>query len=123
MAETNGIAEIRVNGNVHQLLFGRAAVQEMSDRSITNLSSNGTKLLTDLIYSGLMNHNIKFDLPRVEYSDVYDLVEQFADEEDASDQEKKLWETFEASRWGSQWVDELNKIKKKVETMTENIPL
>lgn len=121
MAETNGIAQIKVGGETYPLLFGRAAVQEMSDRSVNNLSSNGVKLLADLVFSGIMNHNIKFDLPRVEYSDVYELVENFADEEDAKEQEKKLWEIFEASRWGSQWVNELNEIKKKVQTMTKNL--
>lgn len=121
MAETNGIAQIKVGGEIHSLLFGRAAVQEMSNRSIKNLTDNSAKLLTDLVFSGIMNHNIKYDLPRVEYSDVYDLVENFADEEDAKEQEKKLWETFEASRWGSQWVDELNEIKKKVQKMTKSL--
>lgn len=121
MSETNGIAQIKVGGEIYPLLFGRAAVQEMSDRSVNNLSSNGVKLLVDLVFSGMMNHNIKFDLPRVEYSDVYELVENFADEEDAKEQEKKLWEIFEASRWGSQWVNELNEIKKKVQTMTKSL--
>lgn len=121
MAETNGIAQIKVGGEIYPLLFGRAAVQEMSDRSVNNLSSNGVKLLVDLVFSGMMNHNIKFDLPRVEYSEVYELVENFADEEDAKEQEKKLWEIFEASRWGSQWVNELNEIKKKVQKMTKSL--
>lgn len=121
MAETNGFAEIKVGGVKYSLLFGRAAVQEMSDRSIEKPSANSVELLTNLIYSGMLNFNIKHDLPRVPYHEAYDLVEAFADESDAREQERLLWEIFESSRWGSKWMEELADIKKKVMEMAEQL--
>lgn len=114
MAETNGRAQITVEGVIHPLLFGRAAVQEMSNRSIANPSANGVKLLVDLVYSGMLNDAIFTDLPYPVYSDVYLLVEKFADEEDAQEQEKLLWESFEASRFGAEWVKNIQEAKKKI---------
>lgn len=122
MSQTNGVAEIRIGGKVYPLLFNRAAVQEMSERSQRNLSSNGVKLLSDLVYSGMLNHCIRHELSFPNYSEVVAMIEDdFPDEEDAIEQEKLLWEVFETSRWGSKWVNELNEIKKKVQKITETL--
>lgn len=115
MAETNGVAQIKVGGKTTPLLFGRAAAQEMSNRTIDKLSGNSVKLLVDLVYSGMLNHAIKNDFPFPLYSEVYDLIEEFEDEEDAVEQEELLWETFQASRWGSEWAKVIEEAKKKVE--------
>lgn len=119
--ETNGITKIIVGGKEYPLLFGRAAVEEMSRRSSEKLSNNGVKLLTDLVYSGLLNRAIKDDSEFPSYSDVYDLVEDFQLEEDSSEQYEKIWKIFESSRWGSQWLEKLNEIKKKVDLAMEEL--
>lgn len=121
MAETNGIAEITVGGEKIPLLFGRAAAQEMSNRSIENLSGNEIKLLTDLVYSGMLNHAIANDFPFPKYNETYSLVERFADEENAFEQQESIWETFQASRWGSEWAKAIEGAKKKVEELQKAI--
>lgn len=113
MAETNGVAEIRVGGITYPLLFGRAAAQEMSDRTLSNLSGNPVKLLTDLVYSGMMNNAILNSQKFPSQTEVYLLVEDFSDEKDMLEQEKALWDTFEASKWGSKWNEEIAEVKKK----------
>lgn len=112
---TNGITKITIGGEQYPLRFGRAAVEEMSRRSGENLSVNATKMLTDLVFSGMLNHSLAKDEQLPSYPDVYELIEAFQDEEDSSEQYAHLWETFEKSRWGSEWMSKLDDVKKKVE--------
>lgn len=121
MAETNGMAKITVEGVEYPLLFARAAVQEMTKRSLGNPSANEVKLLTDLVFSGMLNFAIFSDGIYPVYTEVYKLVEKFADEETASTQEELLWVTFESSRWGAEWRERLEEAKKKLDLMTEQI--
>lgn len=121
MAETNGMAEITVGGVKYPLLFGRASVQEMSDRCLIDMTGNSVVLLANLVYSGRMNYNKSESQPIVSYKEIWNLVEEFADEPDAQEQEKLLWEIFETSKHGSKWVTELAEIKKKMTAITESL--
>lgn len=121
MAETNGMAEITVAGVKYPLLFARLAVQEMTTRSLTNPSGNPVLLLINLIHSGLLNHAVFTDSVHPLYPETYLLVDMFAEEEDAKEQEQKLWNIFESSRWGADWVAKLEEAKKKMDKQTENL--
>lgn len=121
MAETNGISEIRIAGKVYPLLFGRAAAQEMATRSIENLTGNPVKLFLDLIYSGMMNNAIKEETKFPQFSEVYELLELFPDEEDATEQQAQIWECFQSSRFGAEWAQKIEESKKKVEEILNEI--
>lgn len=115
MATTNGKTIITVGGKEYLLHFGRAAVEEMSHRAADRLTPNRIKMFTDLIYSGMMNSAIATDTPFPSYPEVYELIEDFQDEEDASEQQTKIWNVFEQSRWGAEWIKKLEETKKKVD--------
>lgn len=121
MAETNGFSEITVRGQKYPLLFGFAAAQEMATRSMKNLSDNSVKNLTDLIYSGMLNEAISSDIPLPTYSEAYQITELFALENNAKEQEKKIWEVFLQSRWGQDYAKAIEKAKKKIPKVMSEI--
>lgn len=120
MATTNGMTKITVGGKEYPLRFGRAAVEEMSRRSAENLSANRVKMFTDLVFSGMMNNAIANDLPFPSYPEAYEMVEEFQDEPDASEQQNEIWGVFEQSRWGAEWLTKLEEVKKKVDQAVTN---
>ena len=127
MAETNGFCEIKVgkgeSERTYPLLFGLAATREMARRTVEGMTANEIKVLTDLVYSGSMNHAIASDLPFPSYSEVYGIVEEFQEREDATEQFDRIWETFNASKFGSQWIKTVDEAKKKaMELMEAGLP-
>lgn len=123
MAEASGFDQIEVKGVIYPLLFGRAAVQELSDRNrdSTSGSGNGVKLLIDLIYAGMLNYAIFSDTSVVAYSEVYLIVDDFAEEENFKLKEASLWKSFESSRFGAEWVLDILEAKKKMERVKSEL--
>lgn len=118
---TNGVAVLRVGGNEYPLLFGRASVEEMARRFTENISGNGFRLFLDLVYSGMLNQAIRDDMPYPDRTELHDLVEQFYDEPDSKEQHSKIWETFEKSRWGSEFAEKMEVLKKKAEKVVKEM--
>lgn len=114
---TNGICSIRVKGVEYPLYFGRQAIEELALRTEANFSTSPFKILVDLIYSGMCAHAARKDIPFPKYEDVYELCEDFEDEEDSAEQYMAVDECFKASKYGSDYIDKLNDTKKKMERL------
>lgn len=115
----NGVCEMRIAGKVYPLKFGIVAVEEFSRLCSDNVSKNANKAMIELIYSGLFNHAIANRLPAKSFSEVYDLVEEFNNEDDAADQIEKIWETFNQSKYGSEWLKKIEGLAKKKDELSE----
>lgn len=116
---TNGICHIRVKEVKYPLYFGMLAIEELVNRLDRSDSDNHVKILTDMVFSGMCNHAYRQDLEFPKYSEVCDLIEDFFDEEDSSEQYVAIDLCFKESKHGSRWVEKLEELKKKIETMTE----
>lgn len=127
MAETNGRYDLVVgtgeNARTYPLLFGMAAVREMARRTMDGFTANEIKLVTDLIYSGSLNYAISQDLPFPTYGEIYSLVEEFQEQEDATQQFDRMWEVFNTSKFGAKWIETVEEAKKKaMELLAEGLP-
>lgn len=127
MAETNGRFDIVIGtgkeAKTYPLLFGLAAVREMARRSIEGFTANEIKVFTDLVYAGTMNYAISQDLPFPAYGEIYQMVEEFQEQEDATEQFNAMWEVFNASKFGSKWLETVEEAKKKaLEMLGEGLP-
>lgn len=111
----NGVAEITVGGKIIKLRFGMVASEEFSKRIFNYQTENASKLSVDLVYSGMLNHAVANSLPIPDYSEVYDLCEEFNGQQDVKEQMEKVWAVFSESKHGSKWLDMVNAQKKKEE--------
>lgn len=113
----NGICELRIGSSIYALKFGMIAVEEISNRLLSNPESltNRTKMMIDIIYSGMMNNSIMKSLPVLAYDKVYELYESLSDEQDNSEQIENIWKCFEESKHGAKWREAIASLNKKKE--------
>ena len=71
------------------------------------------KVTTDIVYSGMCNWAFKKDIPYPTYEIVADIIEDFFDEEDASEQYINIDKCFRESKYGSKLIDVIEGVKKK----------
>lgn len=116
---TNGICEIKVAGVVHPLYFGRLAQEEISRRTDANILGNSVKVLTDMVYAGRVNYANRHELPFPSYTEISDLVEDWTDEEDYSEQVEAVDKCFRESKYGRKLVEGWEELKKKMESLVE----
>lgn len=123
MAESNGRCEIKVGEGAEErtfpLLFGLAAVREMARRTVEGFTANEIKVLTDLVYAGRMNAAIADDLPFPSYGECYALIEEFQSRADATEQFDRVWEVFNTSKFGAEWLKTVDEAKKKAIELME----
>ena len=112
----NGNCVITIGGIDYPLYFGRLAVEEFAKRTEQHLSPNGFKIATDMVYAGMINFQSRNNLPLSPYSEVYDLMEAFSDEENWEENFRQIDEAFFDSKYGSQYKDKIEELKKKLET-------
>lgn len=117
----NGNCVIIVGDVPHPLFFGRLAVEEFAKRTEDNLSANGFKIATDMVYAGIINFQSRENLPMSSYREVYDLMEEFSDQKDFQEQYLKVDETFFQSKYGSQYKERIEELKKKIVEETEKM--
>lgn len=118
---TNGYIDIKIGAETYGLFFGRQSVEEFARRTEKYLSDNSFKIATDMVFSGMANYATKHELPVLPYEQVYDLMEEFSDQEDYNAQYAKVAETFWESKYGSDYREKLEELKKKVETEIEDL--
>lgn len=118
---TNGICSIRVKGVEYPLYFGRQAVEELALRTEANFSSNSFKILLDMVYAGMSAHAAKNGMPYPKESDVYQLVEDFLEEEDSAEQHDAIDECFKQSKYGSDYLKQLDDLKKKMDSLVKKV--
>lgn len=119
---SNGICEIIVGGEKHALYFNRQAVEEVAMRTEANISGNGFKVLCDLVYAGICAGRARQDLPYPAWHEVYALVEQLYEQEDGTEQQATIHHCFNTSKYGAQYLEKLEEIKKKAEAMMAPAP-
>lgn len=117
----NGNCVITIGGVPHPLYFGRLAVEEFARRTEENISGNGFKIATDMVYAGIINFQSRENLPMTSYKEVYDLMEEFSDQEDFQEQYLKVDEVFFQSKYGLQYKNKIEELKKKILEETEKI--
>lgn len=111
----NGNCVLTIGGIDYPLYFGRLAVEEFAKRTEQDLTPNGFKIATDMVYAGIINFQNRNNLPTSPYSEVYDLMELFTDDPDWEEKFRKVDETFFDSKYGSQYKQKIEELKKKLE--------
>ncbi len=109
----NGICEIKVKDKTYPIKFGMVAVEEFGRMCKNNVSENSNKIMVELIYAGMFNHAIANRLVAPSFQYVYDLVEEFNEENDCADQYDKVWTCFNESKHGSEWLKVVTDLAKK----------
>lgn len=114
----NGYYDFKdAEGVVHSLYFGRQAAEEFARRVEKHLTDNTFKINVDIVYSGMANNMTRLDMPMINYSDVYDMLEKLLDEDpdlfakQMAEIEKVFWE----SKYGREYEAKLEEVKKKAE--------
>lgn len=100
----NGICEITVSGKKHRLEFGMIAVEEFQRLSLMNPSKNVTKIITDLIYSGILNRCINDLEPAPAYREIAALVQEVSKEPDFEAQWATVLNCYELSKNGGEEI-------------------
>lgn len=106
----NGIVQIKVKEEVHQLRFNIHGCAEFEQRTFKVVSENPVKIVTDLIYAGMFGEAMRNDLPPKDYGEVCDIVEQLHEEADSQVQIDQVWKTYEESTHGKKFVETINKV-------------
>lgn len=114
---TNGICKIRVKGTEYPLYFNIQAVEELSDRVGQNKSSSPFKIMSDMIYAGMVGHAAANDLPYPDPKEVYKLCEDFKEEKDGDDQYTLIDKCYCESLWGKRHIEKMQELKKKLDTL------
>lgn len=109
----NGVCEIQIGNKKHPLKFGMVAIEEFSRLLSDNPSTNANKTMVELIFAGLMNHAIMNRKPVMPFNEVYELVENFNDEPDAIDQYTAVFNCFQESKHGANWMEAIENINKE----------
>lgn len=112
--EQNGICFIKVKGIEYPLYFNRMAIQEVAMRTEAATSPNDFKVTVDLVYGGMCAYNYSKDLPYPKFSDVYQIVEDFYEEEDCVEQLSEINKCFVESKYGKEYLSAFSDIKKKL---------
>lgn len=113
---------IDVEGVEHTLYFGRQAVEEFGRRTEKYMTDNGFKIAVDMVYSGIANYMTKLDMPVMKYDQVYEMLEKLSDLQEGTEavphydkQYEDITQCFWESKYGSEYAEKLEEIKKKVE--------
>lgn len=114
---SNGICKITVKGTSYTLRFQRAAVQYVAESLGKDFVHSPFKSTLELFYAGMMNESIFNNAPSPTWQEVYDIVDNFHDEEDASEQLQEVNKTFEEGRWGGDFMKKIEELKKKADQM------
>lgn len=109
----NGIVEITVKKKKHILRFGMQGCFEFQTRVFKNPTQNQGKLLTDLIYSGIYGECMANEQPAPDYKEVFELFNDFSEEDNYSEQLDKVWECFNLSKWGRDYMKAVTELGKK----------
>ena len=121
-AEHNGLVEITVKGKKHLLRFSYPACMDFEIRVFKNPSSNNGKMFIDLIYSGMLGDALRNEKPEPAYPEVYDLADKLTEEDNFQEQQAKVWEAYNQSKWGKEWMAKIEAFnKKKVEEENQQI--
>ena len=101
----------------HTLYFGMQSVEEFSSRLSRYVTDNPFKLAVDLVYAGVANFRTKNDFPPIPYTEIYNFMEEFfdQDEEEFNKQVSEAQNAFWESKYGVQYREKINELKKKVE--------
>lgn len=116
----NGVVEITVKKKKHILRFGYHGCMEFEQRIFKNPTQNQGKMLTDLVFSGIYGECMRSEKPMPIYEEVYDLVDLLSEEKDYSDQMQKVWDCYNQSKWGKEYVEKLAELGKKKAPESEN---
>lgn len=117
----NPNSKIRIGGVEYPLYFGMQAAEEVGRRTEQYLTQNSFKIFVDIVYAGMSNHFTKLDVPPLSYKDVYELVEEFVNEDDSSEQQDAIARAFNESKYGSELLQKYEDIKKKLEKATAEV--
>src|SRR6478736_1288909 len=107
----NGVVEITVKKKKHILRFGYHGCMELELRLSKNPDENSAKTVTDLVYSGLYGESMRSEMPKPAYIDVCDLVDNLSEQDDYSDQIQKVWDCYNESKWGKEFVAKLEALR------------
>ena len=116
----NGIVDITVNGVKHRLRFNVMSCSQFERLVFSDLEESGNKTLLNLVYSGIYGENLRNELPKPDFKDIYDLVEALADEDDFVEQRDKVESTYYESKYGRKFLEVMEEFKKKIEAQEEN---
>lgn len=117
----NGLASINVGGKIYPLLFGVAATQEIAKIVEKDYSDNEFTNIHAIIHGGMINHAIKARETLPSWTDTYEVAEAFYAEKDFIEQFNAVNKIFAESRWGSDYLNKLEDLKKKVDKQTEEV--
>lgn len=122
----NGYAQITVSNKeggqeVRHLYFGRQAVEEFGRRIAATFSDNSFKIATDMVFAGLVGYNTKMDIPPPLYTEVYEMMEEFTEQEDYEKQYEGVQKAFWESKYGREYQTKLADFKKKAEEELERM--
>ena len=114
---SNGICKIKVKGTDYTLRFQRAAVQYIAETLGKDFVANPFKSTLELVYAGMLNESVFRQSAAPSWEEVYNLVDDFHDEEDATEQLTAVNKAFEDGRWGGDFMRKIEELKKKMEGM------
>lgn len=116
---TNGRCVFRVKGVEYPLYFNIPACEEFTKRLDRSIVDNEFQTVADMVYSGLFGFALSVDKPAPVWSEVYDLVVLFYEEEDFISQVEHINEVFSNSKEGAKVIGAVEEIKKKIQTILE----
>lgn len=117
----NGLTNINVGGKLYPLLFGVAATQEIAKIVEKDYSDNEFTNIHAIIHGGMINHAIKARETLPSWTDTYEVAEAFYAEKDFIAQFNAVNTVFAESRWGSDYLNKLEELKKKVDKQASEV--
>lgn len=115
----NGVVEITITKGelegVHKLLYGMMGCMEFERVSFINPTDNQGKMFTDLIYGGIYGERMRSQKPMIKYEEVAHLVDEFANEDNYSQQVEAIWIAYNESKWGKDFQKRMAELAKKKE--------
>jgi len=114
----NGITDVTIKGEKHQLRFGMQAFLIFQDRSTKNSApvnsiEAGLKSVCDLFFAGMTGNCIRNEMPIKSFAECCDLFDELSMEPDFNDQVSKIWECFGDSIKNISNAAENKTVKKK----------
>lgn len=115
----NGYTELTILGRKRGLKFGALAFERIGG-SIAAIEQMGEyytlKFTADLLYAGLINNCFRKDeLPDFKYEDVFDWVEENANNQDVVNEIAEVVKVFEQSKPMQDAVESINQAKKELD--------
>lgn len=117
----NGVCDIRIEGVTYPLLFNIQANEELTASLMENPSPSNFKIMSDMIYAGMVGYAASEGIKYPARKDVYALCEKFLEEDDSKEQYEAVDKCYCTSTWGKKTIEDLDETKKKMEAITTQI--